>query len=74
MLRYYFYHQDKDIESIEKDVIIFIPETERNLLFQYFNNEKDFNSYEYTRISRAIYTFAFLHPNIKMEKLCLKMY
>ena len=59
--------QEKLLE--ENKIIDLIPEPERKLLKDYFKREKkDFSSYEYRKIARAIYTFAFLCTKIQMSE------
>ena len=69
-IRYILFQSNKKNEKKDySDILNLIPESEKELLLIYFNeNKKEFTSYEYRKIIRAIYTFAFLHPEIGMNE------
>lgn len=49
-------------------IIDLIPKPEKETLLKYFEEQNKFTSYDYRRTTRALYTFAFLHPKIEMSE------
>lgn len=49
-------------------IIEVIPDAEKAALFKYFKEHHDFTSYDYRKVTRALYTFAFLHPDIEVSE------
>lgn len=54
------------------NIINLIPEPEKTKLLEFFKEHRDFTSYDYRRTSRALYTFAYLHPNINIDESLYK--